>query len=285
MPVSQIIIIFILFAFFLYFFGKFLFPSYTINLEDKSKPLFLRIIRKKLFKPGFIIKKCNSEKKIRYLLALAGCPYDLTVDHIMRIQELFLFTCEIYVFIRLWIVGGFWKHLFLYIVLGLIVFYLPLLWLRAEGAKRRVTFEKKLPPNIDLLILAIEGGMNLEYAVEHLSMISDDVCAKEFLQVSKEMHYGISIEEALKNMQKRIENEDFDRFVMLLLQAKQLGVSLGKSLRIQADLMRTRKKQKAEELSRTASVKIMIPLVCCIFPALLIIYLTPGVIQFLNIMK
>ena len=97
-----------------------------------------------------------------------------------------------------------------------------------------------------------------------------------------ELNWGRSLEAVFTDLSLEIKDEDFQHFLKSVIRAKKLGVSLSETLIIQAELLRTRRRQKAEELSRTASVKISVPLVLFIFPALLIIYIGPGILQLLE---
>ncbi|OGJ52264.1 hypothetical protein A2335_02205 [Candidatus Peregrinibacteria bacterium RIFOXYB2_FULL_32_7] len=245
--------------------------------------IFLKLIRKNFFKPGFILEALNSETKIKTILASANYPHDLNINDIMHLQKFGLSICEIYALIRYLIIGGILNNIFLYLFLSTLTFYIPIFYLKTKAFKRQKIFEKQLPNIIDLLILAIQGGLNLEYAIEHIGLTVKNVCGEEFLKISNEIKFGISLNSALENLLNRIKSSDLNRFITLLKQSKNLGVSLSTSLKIQAEIIRTIKRQTAEELARTASIKIMAPLILCIFPALLIIYLAPGIIQFLKI--
>ena len=96
------------------------------------------------------------------------------------------------------------------------------------------------------------------------------------------MEWGRSLEEVLSELKTVIPNLDFNHFLRSVVRAKSLGVSLQQTLVIQGELLRTCRRQRAEELSRTASVKISIPLVLFIFPTLLIIYIGSGILQLLE---
>jgi tight adherence protein C len=98
--------------------------------------------------------------------------------------------------------------------------------------------------------------------------------------LKERMELGQSLEQALNSFSARFESQEINNFVLAVRQAKTLGVSVAETLKIQSDSLRTRRRQRAEEKARLASVKIALPLVLLIFPALLIIYLVPAFLQF-----
>jgi tight adherence protein C len=133
---------------------------------------------------------------------------------------------------------------------------------------------------MDLLRLQVEGGLNLEQAIVEIGINRKDLWGKEFLMLKERMELGQSLEQALNSFSARFESQEINNFVLAVRQAKTLGVSVAETLKIQSDSLRTRRRQRAEEKARLASVKIALPLVLLIFPALLIIYLVPAFLQF-----
>lgn len=143
-------------------------------------------------------------------------------------------------------------------------------------------YQKEVPYFLDLLTLTLQGGGNLEQALLATTKNYQSQLSLVIARKLKELNWGRSLEAVFKDLSLTIKDDDFQYFLTSVIRVKKLGVSLSQTLIIQSELLRTRRRQKAEELSRTAAVKISIPLVLFIFPALLIIYIGPGILQLLN---
>ncbi len=160
-------------------------------------------------------------------------------------------------------------------------FFLPEFFIQIEKEKREKKFSKEVPYFIDLFIITLRTGLNIEktfyYVTQKKTFLTNIIRNKLY-----ELELGRSLESLFYDLEKEIQNEEFQSFVKQLRQAKKLGVSLSHTLEIQSQCIRAKRKQRAEELCRTAAVKISIPLVLFIFPALLIIYIGPGILRLLG---
>ena len=230
--------------------------------------------------PGWMVKKLTKKDELKqYLYTL---NIDFTVEEIMRLKQFFCNIIFITFFIYILISGNFLKGLFWDFTLSATLCYIPEIYFQKSIRHRKKILERQLPDFIDALTMAIESGLNFSNAFEYISSKSKGILGQEARFTQKEIRFGIPLTEAMINMSERINIEEFTKFTSAIQQAKKLGVSIAQTLKIQSNLIRTRRKQKAEELSRTASVKISLPLVFCIFPALLIVYLGPGLLRLLN---
>ena len=142
--------------------------------------------------------------------------------------------------------------------------------------------ERGLPQLIDLVRLNVVMGHNLEGALRRSAVSLTGYWGKELRRLVGRLDAGVNFDEAFSNVVERCRLPAFTRLVMALKQSRLLGASLAGTLQVQATLLRARRKQRAEELARTAAVKIALPLVLCIFPALMIIYLAPAILQLLS---
>lgn len=230
--------------------------------------------------PGWLVHKITKQDELNQYLRIF--QIDLTVEEVMRIKQFFCNIVFLIFFIDILITGKFVRDIFLDFTLCTLICYLPELYFKRAIALRKKRIQKQLPNFIDALTLAIESGLNFNHAFNYIGSKIHNEIGKQARFTAKEMDFGIPEDTALNHMAERINIEDFTKFTNAVTQAKKLGVSIAKTLRIQSDLIRTRQRQKAEELSRTASVKISIPLVFFIFPALLIIYLGPGLLRLLG---
>lgn len=166
----------------------------------------------------------------------------------------------------------------MYSALGLVLGYmLPVLWLGQQIRKRKHNIVKALPDALDLITISVEAGLAFDSALQRVTEKWDNELGKEFKRVLSDMRLGRSRRDALKDMATRTGVDDVQTFVAAIIQADQLGVALSKILRIQADQLRTRRRQRAEEAAQKAPVKMLFPMVFLIFPALFVVILGPAV--------
>ncbi|RMH00798.1 MAG: type II secretion system F family protein [Chloroflexi bacterium] len=162
---------------------------------------------------------------------------------------------------------------------GLLGFFMPLLLLRSTIDRRKQAIIKKLPDALDLMTICVDAGLTFNAAMQRVADKWDDPLAKEFGRVLYEMQLGKSRRQALKDMADRMDVPDVTNFIAAVLQADQLGVGIGKVLRIQSEQMRIKRRQRAEEKAHQAPVKMTFPLVFLIFPSMFIVLLGPAVFQ------
>lgn len=154
--------------------------------------------------------------------------------------------------------------------------YLPVLWLGSRIRRRQSEVVKALPDALDLLTICVEAGLGFDAAMAQVVEKWDNELSQAFGRVLQEIGLGKLRREALRDMADTMDVPDISTFIAAVIQAEQLGVSIAKVLRIQADQMRVRRRQRAEEEARKAPVKIMIPTAFLIFPALFIVLLGPA---------
>ena len=138
-----------------------------------------------------------------------------------------------------------------------------------------------MPDALDLLTICVEAGLGFDSAMSKVTEEWENELGAAFGRVIQEIRLGKLRREALRDMSDRVGISEMTSFVAAVVQSEQLGVSMSRVLRIQADQMRLRRRQSAEEKARQAPVKMMIPLVFLIFPSILIVLLGPaGLILF-----
>ncbi|HEY76003.1 MAG TPA: type II secretion system F family protein [Thermoflexia bacterium] len=162
--------------------------------------------------------------------------------------------------------------------------FLPVLWLGSRINRRKREILKALPDALDLLTICVEAGLGFDAAMAKVVEKWDNELSEGFARVLQEIRLGKLRREALREMADTVDLPDFSTFVAAIIQAEQLGVSIAKVLRIQSDQMRVRRRQRAEEEARKAPVKIMLPAVLLIFPALFAIILGPAAINLMDIL-
>ncbi len=175
----------------------------------------------------------------------------------------------------------FWKlALFGLGAVGAIV--LPNKRLDAKVAERELAIRRALPDTLDLLTICVESGLGFEQALDRVVENVPGPLSREFARMLGEVTAGSSRADALRNLQERIDSEEVRSFVLAMIQADTFGVSIGRVLRGQSDEMRIRRRQEAQEKAQKAPVKMLIPMVFCIFPSLFIVILGPAALNIIN---
>lgn len=164
-------------------------------------------------------------------------------------------------------------------ILVALTYFFPKLYLRQIIQDRQKEIEKNLPDVIDLLTVSIEAGLSFDGAMAKLVEKMSGVLVSEFAVVLKEMRMGVSKRDALKSMIERVPAANLITFVGAILQADQLGVSIGNVLRIQSTIMRQKRRQRASELAMKAPIKMLFPMVFFILPTIFIVLLGPAVLK------
>ncbi|MCW2925519.1 MAG: type secretion system protein [Thermoleophilia bacterium] len=172
------------------------------------------------------------------------------------------------------------------LMIGLLSFMIgflgPDFWLNSRIRRRRDAMERAMPDTLDLLTVSVEAGLGFDAAVSKVCEKMDGPLIEEFDMVAREIRVGETRRQALRNFGDRVDSEDVRSFSRSIIQADELGTSLGRTLKVQADDMRVHRQLKAEEKAMKAPVKMLFPTVMFIFPAMFIIILGPA---FLNIMS
>ncbi len=155
-------------------------------------------------------------------------------------------------------------------------FMLPKFWLSQKIKKRKTEIARALPDALDMLTIGVEAGLAFESAMLRVGDQWDNALSQEFRRVVSEMRIGVSRSESLRRMAERSGVEDLSTFIAVLIQSNALGVSIAQVLHSQADQMRLKRRQYAEEMAHAATVKIVIVLVFFILPSLFIVILGPA---------
>ena len=162
----------------------------------------------------------------------------------------------------------------------MLLWIIPDFWLYGVVKRRHLSIQKSLPFVLDLLTLSVEAGMDFISALQRNCKLRRlDPLNEELLRMTKEIQVGSSRKEALRNMANRVKQPDLKSVSYALIQADELGVSIGAILRIQSEQLRSRRFDRAEKLAAEAPVKMLGPLMLCIFPAVFIILLGPVIGQ------
>jgi tight adherence protein C len=158
-------------------------------------------------------------------------------------------------------------------------FFLPHLMLTSKITRRQKEIRKAMPDALDLLTICVEAGLGFDAALSKVSEKWDNELSLAFARTIREIQLGKVRRDALKDMSDHLGIPEMTSFVAAIIQSEQLGVSMAKVLRIQADQMRLKRRQRAEEEAHKAPIKMIIPMALLIFPTIMIIILTPAALQ------
>jgi len=178
-------------------------------------------------------------------------------------------------------VGG-TETLLLLLLMAACGYYLPNLALDRIIKRRKREIFETIPDALDLLTVCVEAGLSLERALVKVASeihIKSLTLAQELQLVLMEMRAGFSKEKAMRNFALRIGLDDVDSLVAMLIQSERFGTSIGDALRVYSDNLRTKRSMIAEEAAAKIGLKLLFPLIFCIFPTLLMVLLGPAGIQ------
>jgi tight adherence protein C len=168
------------------------------------------------------------------------------------------------------------------VLCALLGFYLPDIWLNRKGEERRQKVLQSLPDALDLLVICVEAGMGLDGAINKVAQelrIGSPELSDELQLMNLELRAGKQRTDALKNLALRTNLDEISSLTTLLVQTDKFGTSMADALRIYSESYRTQRYQRAEEMAAKLPVKMVVPLMFCIFPSLFLVILGPAAIN------
>ncbi|MBS1809630.1 MAG: type II secretion system F family protein [Acidobacteria bacterium] len=245
----------------------------TVIVERVAKPVYritrpsnrnVRRLRRRLMKAGFVSENAVSVYTVIRVFAAILLP----------ISVFFLLIAINFPrgpqFVALVLLGA---------IFGL---FIPSFTLSRLMAKRQQKISRALPDAIDLMVVCVEAGLGLNAALQRVGReleLVEPILSAELAITNREIRAGKPRDEALRNLGDRTGVDDIKSLVAMLIQSDRFGTSIASSLRVFADSMRTKRRQRAEEMVSKASIKLIFPLLLFIFPALLIVLLGPALIM------
>ena len=221
--------------------------------------------------------------QIREKLVQAGSPPGLDDDRFMALKVLGAVSGPVWAWFAFGYLalGGFYGI----VVTGImwaISFAGPDVWVQRRIDARQREIAARLPDILDLLVISVEAGLGFEQAVSRTVAAVPGALADELGRMLQETRVGSTRAEALRALDARTNVPELRSFILAMLQADTFGVSIGRMLRSQADEMRVRRRQRAQEAAQKAPVKMLFPLIFCIFPSLFTVILGPAVLQIMK---
>ena len=258
----------------------------TLEELELEKPFVDRVIRPAIARLGEVLSRSTPAKARQDLdnrLQLAGRPGNLTPEDLGVIR---LVGAALGGVVGL-LLGLLLANTVLLVMflagLALLGYYLPILWLRQIVEAKRTEIQRAMPDALDLLVICVDAGLGFDAALARVTAKYKNALSDKFAQALREVSLGRPRTEALDEMGRSSGVEDLHNFVQAVIQSEQFGTGIGKILRIQSDEMRRRRRQRAQQLGAQATLKMMLPMIGCIFPTLWIILLGPALLIIMKV--
>src|SRR5260370_14690347 len=257
----------------------------TLEEVELQRPFSERFLRPSIEKLGTLLSRSTPAKARQDLmnkLELAGRPGNLTPEDFGAVR-----LVAAAIFAALGLLLGFLYGNTLYLVISLAVgailgYYAPVMWLKQKVDARRAEIQKGLPDAMDLLVIAVDAGLRFDAALARVTDKYKNALSEQFAKVLREVSLGRPRLEAMDEMGRSSGVEDLHNFIQAVIQSEQFGTCIGKILRIHADELRRKRRQRAQEEAAHATLTMMLPMGGCIFPTMWIELLGPAALMLVN---
>ena len=253
----------------------------TVEEIELQRPFSERVLRPMIEKLGSLLSRSTPQRARQDLLnrlELAGRPMNMTPEDFLAVR-LVVAAIGAAAGLVLGLLFGNPVYLVIALAAGVILgYYAPVLWLKQKVDQRRADIQKGLPDALDLLVICVDAGLGFDAALARVTDKYKNALSDLLSKALREVSLGRPRLEALDEMGRSSGVEDLHNFIQAVIQSEQFGTGIGKILRIQADEMRRKRRQRAQERGAQATLKMMLPMVGCIFPTLWIVLLGPAVL-------
>jgi tight adherence protein C len=226
----------------------------------------------------------GAREAIRRKLVMAGSPFGWDPDRVLVAKVACLCGGVVLGLLFLALFSFAWPLRVLgFLAIALLGYWLPNIVLTNAVQRRQNEIRSALADSIDLLTICVEAGLGFDAALAHVSKNTDGPLADEFYRTLQEVQLGRSRNEAMRNLADRSNIPELRAFVLAMVQADIFGVSVANVLRIQAKDMRVKRRQLAEERAMKVPIKVLFPVLFCIFPALFVVILGPAIMRIADV--
>ena len=265
----------------------------TEDVADERATILATSRRERLLLPflaalsdgGRRLTPAGYRDKVARRLRVAGKSTEEDLDRFLAMRVLTLAIAPAAAFLALAVFGRNRMGFVAALVLGACFVLLPGSKITRESEARQKQAARQLPDVLDLLVISIEAGLGFEQALDRTITAVPGALSDEFSRLLGEVRAGASRAAALRDLADRLDVDDVRRFVLAVLQADKFGVSIGRMLRNQADEVRVLRRQKAQERAQKAPVKMLVPMVFCIFPSIFVVILGPAALNIVHNFK
>lgn len=257
------------------------------NDDDQLKLPFMDRVIKPFFRDfGNNLGKLapiEIRNQIDKTLLNAGNPWNITTNNFILFQLIVGIIFALFPLLPVLIFGGdINSGILLFVTLFALGVYLPYFSVKLKATARQADLTKTLPDFLDMMFVSVEAGLAFDMALKRVTEQMPGDLSREFARAMEETRMGKTREDALKGVVRRTGVPDVRTFVNAIIQAEQMGSNIAKTLRIQSDALRVKRRQRAEETSMKAPVKLLFPMIFFIFPALFVVILGPALIKIMD---
>jgi tight adherence protein C len=251
----------------------------TVEEVELEQPFAQRVLRPALARIGSLLSRSTPAKARQNLanqLELAGSPLNLAPEDFGAVRMIAAVVgAAVGLLLGLLLANP--VYFVISLAIGTILgYYLPVMWLKQKVDGRRAEIQKALPDAMDLMVIAVDAGLAFDSALTRVTEKYKNALSQEFAKMLREVSLGRPRMEAMDDLGRSSGVDDLHNFIQAVIQSEQFGTGIGKILRIQADEMRRKRRQRAQEKAAQATLKMMLPMVGCIFPTLWIVLLGPA---------
>ena len=261
-------------------------PSDLRNRE-LARPARERLV-KPLYNTALTVARrftpAGAREAIRRKLVMAGSPFGWDPDRVLVAKVACLTGGMVLGLLFLAVFSFAWPLRVLgFLAISLLGYWLPNIVLTNAVQRRQCEVRSALADSIDLLTICVEAGLGFDAALAHVSKNTSGPLADEFYRTLQEVQLVRSRNEAMRNLADRSNVPELRAFVLAMVQADIFGVSVANVLRVQAKDMRIKRRQLAEERAMKVPIKVLFPVLFCIFPALFVVILGPAIMRIADV--
>jgi len=257
----------------------------SLEAFELQQPFFERVLRPIVQRLSRLVNRGDQGGLIARTdakLERAGYPGGLRGADWMGVKVLVAIVLAVGVGLLMLATGNVQLALLFGIVGAGVGYMVPEFWLGGKAKKRSFAMVLQLPDALDLLTISVEAGLGFDAALAKVVEKMEGPLVNEFRQALAEIRMGRSRRDALRDVVLRADSQPISNFIGAIVQAEQLGVPIAKVLQIQSQQLRIERRQRAEEMAAKAPVKMLFPMVGCIFPTIFIVILGPAVVTIMS---
>lgn len=251
--------------------------------EPLLKPFRARVLSPFATRSAGILRSllpANARAGMAHRIELAGSPKGATPESIVAARIVIVVVAPLVTMLVAWLATGRLATLLPLFMLAAAVlgWFAPDFWLMQRRQRRQHAIRRALPDMLDMLTISVQAGLGFDMALSKLVRNTSGPLAEEFARMLNEVQSGISRRDGFRRLGERTDVPELNNFIMAMVQADVFGVSISGILRAQAEEMRKRRRQNAQEAAQKAPVQMVFPIILCILPATMLVILGPAAI-------